>query len=165
MSILDRLNLLVRSEFNAASNARGPSRAELRQTLREASDSLAQIRTNEREVHREYQLALDALDAAEDRAVAALGRGDEAAAKHALRQKEVLDQRARSLREQLDSHRAQLGDLRAALRALEHRAAASRERREADERGRRERSGGYAAAPLPPLDAGGVLDDSLDKLA
>ena len=126
MSILDRLNLLVRSEF---SSLRGKTpRADVRRTLVEARASAAQIRQREQRLNAGYQAALDEAWRLEERAVEALKRDNEASAKAILRQKHDADARVEQLRAQLEEQRSELADLQAALDALEVRMGVSRER-------------------------------------
>ena len=124
MSILDRLNLLVRSEFGARSADR-PSSREVRATLREASDSLVEVRRIERQLDREHQNLVAAVDREEASAVRALESGDEESARRSLERKAVLARDAATVRADLDDARERLGQLRSALRSLQDRAGIS----------------------------------------
>ena len=125
MSILDRLNLLVRSELGARSADR-PSNREVRATLREAADSLAEVRRIERQLDREHQNLVDAMDREEATAVRALEDGDEEGARRALERKAVLARDAEAVRGDRDDARDRLEQLRSALRSLQDRAGQSR---------------------------------------
>lgn len=119
MSILDRLNLLVRSEFGARSA--GPPPSEVRSTLREASDSLAEVRRIERRLDREYDELREAMDREEANAVAALESGDEDRARRSLERKAVIERDAEAIMVDRDDARERLEELRSALRSLEDR--------------------------------------------
>ncbi len=116
MSVLDRLQLLLRSERSAR---RGESSVNVRGTLAEARRSLAEIHRSEKRLNREYQDALDAQRLHEDRAVEALRSGDEDLARLCLREKHFADRRAEEARRHLDRHRSEIVDLQSALDALE----------------------------------------------
>lgn len=147
MSILDRLQRIVRAEWNARSGQRGPqgtSLSELRSTVQDARQSLAQVRSEERRLHADYQSALDDAQRYEDIAVEALRRNDESSALESLRRKQPIDDRVRALRNALDRQQRELADLKSALHALRMRIDASRERDAAAA------PSAAASAPAPP---------------
>ena len=131
MSILDRLQRIVRAEWTARSGDRPSppaSVAELRGVVQDARRSLASVRAEERRLHRDYQAALDDAQRYEDIAVEALRRHDEDSAHEALRRKQPVDERVKALRRALDQQQRELSDIKSALEALRMRIDASRER-------------------------------------
>lgn len=138
MSILDRLQLLLRSEMSHLSR-RGDGAGAVRETLAEAKSALQGNRSAEQRLNRDYQDALDDVHRYEQIAIRALQRGDEIAAKDALRAKQDAERRASGIRQRLDRQRSELDDLRRALDALEMRIDA-----------RRDREGWRPPAPPPP---------------
>ncbi len=133
MSILDRLNMLVRSELGARSQG-SPSAGEVRATLRDASDSLNEVKRVERRLDREYQNLLDAIDRAEQDAVVALEAREEGRARGYLERKAILERDAEKLRLERDDAREKLYQLRGALQTLQDRVgtAGRGSRRESD---------------------------------
>lgn len=127
MSILDRLQMLLRSEMSHLSR-RGDGRGAVRETLAEARQALQRNRAAEQRLNRDYQDALDDVHRYEELAVRALRSGDEAAARDALRTKQDAERRASGIRQRLDGQREELDDLRRALDALEMRIEARRDR-------------------------------------
>jgi len=128
VSILDRLNLLMRSEISGRRRSGSDPEAELRGTFTEAKASLARIMHLERTLNRDYQLALDAVQRFEDAAVASLQRGDEPGARAQLMEKQRAERRANAARTRLDEVRREYDDLSAALDALQMRFEAGRDR-------------------------------------
>lgn len=124
MSILERLNMLVRSELGARSSGR-PTSGEVRATLRDASESLSDVKRVERRLDREYQNLLDAMDRAEQDAVVSLESREEERARRFLEQKAVLEREAEKVRLERDDAREQLYQLRGALQTLQDRAGLS----------------------------------------
>lgn len=133
MAILERLHTLIRSEVSHLTGRR-PQREDAHAAVREARASLAELYTRERREHRAYQDLLDHVQSLEDRAVAAMRRDDEAAARAAIDEKHQADDRAEAARRALDRTRRELGDLRAALTALEFKLQAGADRRAAERR-------------------------------
>ncbi|TXD37690.1 hypothetical protein FRC98_08355 [Lujinxingia vulgaris] len=124
MSILDRLNLLIRSNFNESSRSeRGGVRSNLREvetSLRDAKRQQAELRRGERQIIEQIRSEREKADQWEDRAMLALRNGDEDLAREALVVKNKAMVEARRLRDQLDEHRAYMQDIARALEALEH---------------------------------------------
>ncbi len=149
MAILDRLHTLIRSEVSHLTGRR-PQREDAHAAVREARASLAELYTRERREHRAYQDLLDHVQALEDRAVAALRIDDEAAARVAIDEKHRADDRADAARRALDQTRRELGDLRAALTALEFKLQAGADRRAAERR---------TASTAPGVTPGGPYAD------
>ena len=126
MSILDRLQTLIRSEWNAVRPRGG--REDVQRTVQDAREAYRQNRVLERRLSEQYESLLDDAQRWEDRALAALRREDERLAHEALRRKQRVDDEASTVRDQLDRCRRELGDLRSALEALRMRVDASRDR-------------------------------------
>lgn len=124
MSILDRLNLLIRSNFNESSRSeRGGVRSNLREvetSLRDAKRQQAELRRGERQIIEQIRSEREKADQWEDRAMLALRNGDEDLAREALVVKNKAMVESRRLRDQLDEHRAYMQDIARALEALEH---------------------------------------------
>ncbi|RVU48776.1 hypothetical protein EA187_04925 [Lujinxingia sediminis] len=124
MSILDRLNLLIRSNFNESSRSeRGGVRSNLREvetSLRDARRQQAELRRGERQIIEQIRSEREKADQWEDRAMLALRNGDEDLAREALVVKNKAMVESRRLRDQLDEHRAYMQDIARALEALEH---------------------------------------------
>lgn len=121
MSILDRLNLLIRSELNDL--GRGSSfrdaMSEMEGSLRDARRQKAELKRSEAHLIKQIREIREKSDRWEDRAMLALKNGDEELAREALIMKNrSLDEAAR-LRDQLDDYRAQIQDIERALEALE----------------------------------------------
>lgn len=163
MSILDRLQTLIRAEWNAARPG-GGQRDDLRRTVRDARDAYREQRTLERRLASEYEDLLDDAQRWEDRAVAALRKNDERLAREALRRKHTVDEQARDVRDALDRCRRELGDLRSALEALQMRAEAQRDRGAPSPTGTTRSPRYYGAPPSPPpaRDASARLDARVD---
>jgi phage shock protein A len=126
MSILDRLQTLIRSEWHAVRPRGG--REDVQQTVRDARTAYRENRVLERRLSEQYETLLDDAQRWEDRALAALRRNDERLAHEALRRKQRVDDEAAVTRDQLDRCRRELGDLRSALEALRMRVDANRDR-------------------------------------
>ena len=155
MSILDRLNLLVRSNLNSSLGRHGSrsgrsALAEVESSLREARREQAKLRRGEAQLIAGIRTARDKADQWEDRAMLALRNGDEDLAREALRVKNEAMREAGRLREELDDHRSHIQDLERALEALEHKLegtksrlrAASQDQRRSSSTGSRRLSGG-----------------------
>ncbi len=121
MSILDRLNLLIRSELNDLGRGSSFKNAmtDMESSLRDARLQKAKLRQSEASLIKQVREVRDTANRWEDRAVMALQAGDEELAREALVMKnKSLDQAAR-LRDQLDDYRAQIQDIERALEALQ----------------------------------------------
>ena len=133
MSILDRLNLLIRSNINDSLGRQGQPTA--RQALREMENSLRDARRQQIEMRRGEKALIDQIrdareraDQWEDRAMLALRNKDEELAREALVVKNQAMNQARRLRDQLDEHRAYAQDIERALEALEMKLEGTRSR-------------------------------------
>ena len=133
-SILDRLNLLVRSNLNDLSSGRPGSSGPLRDmesSLRDARRQLHELRTGESNLSRQIRELRDRADSWEDRAMLALRNGDEDLAREALLVKNETMREAERLRDQLDDQRAYIRDMQSSLEALEMKLESARGRMEA----------------------------------
>jgi phage shock protein A len=124
MSILNRLNRLIRANVNDALDGSGRSsrRAQLRdmrESLREARREQAKLRRNESKIIDAIHEARDEADEWERRALLALENDDESLARQALKQKNLALREAQQLREDLDEHRSHIEDIERSLEALE----------------------------------------------
>lgn len=121
MSILDRLNLLIRSELNDLS--RGGSfksaMSEMEGSLRDARRQRAELRRSEAHLIKQIREARNTSDRWEERAVLALKSGDEELAREALIMKNRSLDEATQMRDELDAYRSQIKDIERALEALE----------------------------------------------
>lgn len=124
MSILDRLNLLIRSNINDSIGRH--DQPTTRQALNEMESSLRDARRQQIELRRGEKALIEQIrdvrnraDQWEDRAMLALRNGDEELAREALVVKNQAMNEARRLRDQLDEHRAYIKDIERALEALE----------------------------------------------
>ena len=142
-SILDRLNLLVRSNLNElGSSVRpgspGPLR-DMESSLRDARRQLVELRTGETSLSKQIRELRDKADSWEDRAMMALRSGDEDLAREALLVKNANMREAERLREQLDDHRAYIRDMQTSLEALEMKIDSARGRLESRARAQGQR--------------------------
>lgn len=141
MGLLDRLNLLVRSELNALRGQRdapdspradrddapGHDRrrqpsvtlAEIESTLREARVRLKQVLQDERRLERELEGCRKRESDLEERAMQALRAGDERGAREALADRNTAARLTRKVRLELEEHRTYVADLMRGLEALE----------------------------------------------
>ena len=156
MGLLDRLNLLIRSNMNVqAEDRHDPESAlsgalvELEATLKEAQHKTAQVMRDERRLEREVNECLDEEERWEERAFVALKAGNEPAAREALGVKHRHGNRRRRVEEELDQLRVYLGDLLRGLDALEVKLSAVKSRRVA----RREQASSRAPRPRAPREA------------
>lgn len=131
MSILDRLNRLVRSNISDLSGGTSSdeTRRQLQSSLREARREQAELRRDEKQIIESIREARAEAEKWEDRAMLALEQNDESLAREALKAKHRAVQRAEDLREELDEHRNYMQDIDAALTALEEKLDAYRDRR------------------------------------
>ncbi len=120
MSLLDRLNLLVRSELSDL-RRRDTSRgfSDMQSSIRDAKRQQAELRRSEKKLIEQIRLARDKADQWEDRAVLALKNGDEDLAREALIVKNRALDESEKLRDELEEQRAYLKDISSALEALE----------------------------------------------
>ncbi len=121
MSILDRLNLLIRSNINDATGRTSPRRAlsEMENSLRDARRQRVELKRGEAQLIRQIRETRERADQWEERAMLALRRGEEDLAREALIVKNKAMREAENLRDQLDDQRAYLQDIERALEALE----------------------------------------------
>ena len=115
MSILDRLNLLIRSNINdTSSSGRSAFRSTMRDmesSLRDARRQLAELRVNERKLVENIRQERQQVDRWEDRAIMALQNGDDDLARSAIMEKNKIQREVDRLHEQLDDHRAYMRDI------------------------------------------------------
>jgi phage shock protein A len=121
MSILDRLNLLIRSELNEISR---PDRfrsamSEMESSLRDAKRQQIELKKGEHQLIEQIRSGRQRAEMWEHRAVLALKAGEEDLAREALVQKNKVLAEVEKLRDQLDDQRAYLKDISRALEALE----------------------------------------------
>jgi phage shock protein A len=132
MGLLDRLNLLIRSNLNVITgeddastsrDAASPNRRdilhEVHATLQDARRQTAQLMRDERRLEREQDTLRADIDCWEARALTALQADDEAAARDALLVKHRVQQRLRVSEEELAAVRAYLSDLLRSMERLE----------------------------------------------
>lgn len=122
MSILDRLNLLVRSNLNDRSSRGDRWRDtfhEMDDSIREAKRELARVRGGEKQLVNQIRGERKRVDQWEDRAMLALKHGDEDLAREAIVMKNRAMREMQVLRDQLDDTRAHMRDIEKALEALE----------------------------------------------
>ncbi len=133
MSILDRLDLLIRSNLNDAlgKNSTRSALSEMESSLREARRRKAELRRAEKDLIDQIRAARDRADQWEERAMLALRNDDEELAREALIVKNEAMREAGKLRDQLDDHRAHIQDIERALEALEHKLEGTRRRMQA----------------------------------
>ncbi len=124
MSILNRLNRLIRANVNEA--LEGSSRSSRRSQLRDMRESLREARREQSKLRRNESKIIDAIHEARDeadewerRALLALENDDESLARQALKQKNLALREAQHLREDLDEHRSHIEDIERSLEALE----------------------------------------------
>lgn len=124
MSILNRLNRLIRANVNDALEGSGRSSRQsqlrdMRESLREARREQSKLRRNESKIIDAIHEARDEADQWERRALLALENDDESLARQALKQKNLALREAQTLREDLDEHRSHIEDIERSLEALE----------------------------------------------
>lgn len=120
MSLLDRLNLLIRSELSDLSRSenRGTVR-EMQESLRDARRQQIAVRRGEKNLIRQIREARSDAERWEERAVLALKSSDEELAREALIMKNRALAESQRLREELEQQRAYSRDIERALEALE----------------------------------------------
>lgn len=124
MSILDRLNLLVRANFNESlgsgrSDSARSTFNDMESSIRDARRELAQVRVGERQLIDLLRQERERAEKWEDRAMLALRHGDEDLAREALVAKNASVRELERLRDQLDGQRSHIRDIEKALEALE----------------------------------------------
>ncbi len=124
MSILNRLNRIIRSNVSDLRNAGQSSSldqalGEMESSLKDARRQKAKLRQDEKRLVAAIRQQRDKADQWEERAMMALKQGEEDLARDALAvRNEALD-KAAALREDLEEHRMYLQDIESALEALE----------------------------------------------
>lgn len=136
MSILNRLNLLIRSNLNDALSSRNDTSLrsafrEMESSLRDARRQQVELRAGEKRLIAQIRGVREQADQWEDRAVLALRHGDEELAREALIVKNRTLREADRLRDQLEEHRAYMRDISSALEALEMKLESTRGRMQA----------------------------------
>lgn len=137
MSLLDRLNLLIRSEINDLSRGdrlRGAMR-DMESSLRDAKRQQIEVRRSEKRLVAQIREQRDKAERWEERAVLALKSGDEELAREALIMKNRSLVESERLREELEQQRAYLEDIDRALEALEMKLDGARGRMRPDRSG------------------------------
>lgn len=119
MSILDRLNLLIRSEISDLTRGGSTAMREMEGSLREARRSKAELRRSEASLVKQIRDARDKANRWEGRAILALENSDEELAREALVMKNRALEESSRLRDELDDYRSQIQDIERALEALE----------------------------------------------
>jgi phage shock protein A len=133
MSILDRLNLLVRSNLNdrigGSQRDGAPSPVhEMEASLRDARAQLGALKGDERRIGEQLRAARQKIDQWEERALLAMRGGSEDLAREALLIKSQATEEASKLRDQLDELRSYMRDISSALEALEIKLRGTQER-------------------------------------
>lgn len=124
MSILNRLNRIIRSNVSDLRNAGQSSSidsalGEMESSLKEARRQKVKLRQQEKKLVAAIRQQRDKADQWEERAMMALKQDEEDLARDALAvRNEALD-KAAELREELEEHRMYLQDIESALEALE----------------------------------------------
>jgi phage shock protein A len=121
MSILDRLNTLIRAEINDLSGrgSFGNAMKEAQSSVRDARRQKAELRRAEANLVKQIRAVREKAARWEERAMLALKGGEEDLAREALMMKNRQLDEASRLRDELDDYRAQIQDLERALEALE----------------------------------------------
>lgn len=131
MSILDRLNLLIRSNVNDGLGRHDSTRralSDMETSIRDARRQRVELKRGEAQLIRQIREVRERADQWEERAMLALRRGEEDLAREALIVKNQAMREAQSLRDQLDDQRAYLQDIERALEALEAKLEGTRSR-------------------------------------
>ena len=132
MSILDRLNMLVRSNLNDLGPRHGASwqgtLREMNGSLRDAERQLIVLRRGERQLAEELRSKRQKIDQWEDRAMMALQSGDEDLAREAIVVKNQAMREAEAVRDKLEDHRRAMRDLESSLEALRVKLEGARQR-------------------------------------
>ncbi|TVR02890.1 MAG: hypothetical protein EA398_06550 [Deltaproteobacteria bacterium] len=146
MSILDRLQLLLRSEWSARTSSPAGGR-EAERLVADARASLAGTIDEERRLRRSYQDALDEVALAEEKAAEAVRSGDDARARAALLDKRRRELDAENIERRMRLQQEQLVQLQQAVDAMQRRL---RDRGAASEAPPWRRDLGPAPGPAPP---------------
>lgn len=130
MSLLDRLNLLIRSEFNdlGRSDKIGGAVHDMESSLKDARRQTAELRIAEKQLIARIRGSREKAATWEDRAVMAVKGGHDDLAREALRQKNKTLAELEELRDKLDEQRAYIKDMERAMEALEHKVQGTRAR-------------------------------------
>lgn len=136
MGLLDRLNLLVRSELNQRRRDRDANDvdgtlAEMEAALREARRDMAQVFRDESKLEQEVDVCMREEERWEERAMRALRENNESLAREALVEQQKVARKRRDIMETLRKQRVYIADLERALEALEHKLEAARSRKRA----------------------------------
>ncbi|MBA2662991.1 MAG: PspA/IM30 family protein [Bradymonadaceae bacterium] len=141
MSILNRLNLLIRSNLNDTLSGRAGDSSqrgtfqEMESSLRDARRQQIELRAGEKRLIAQIRASRERADQWEERAMLALRANDEQLAREALVVKNKALRESEALREQLDEHRAYMRDIDSALEALEMKLESTRGRMRATKPG------------------------------
>lgn len=121
MSVLKRLNTLVRSNLNDLSSRVGQRNVmrEVTSSVREAKAQQVEVRALEKRLSREYEALLDEAAQWEQRAEMALRSNNEELARQALGRKQQIDRRAQGIKQSLDEQQSYLLDLESSMHAIE----------------------------------------------
>ena len=154
MSILDRLNLLVRSNLNdmGPRSSYQNTMRDMESSLRDARKQLATLRQNERQLVDQLRAKSEKIDQWEERAIMALKNDSEDLAREAIMVKNETMREAERLREQLHSHRAYMQDMESSLEALQVKLDAARSRHSIDQRDSAPRDSSYPPRSAPASD-------------
>ncbi len=148
MSILDRLNLLVRANINdpgsRSTSSYTSTLRDMESSLRDARAQLAGLRNDEKHLVAELRAKSEKIDQWEERAILALKSGDEDLAKEAIIFKNQVMREAEQLREKLHSHRTYMRDMESSLEALQIKLDATKSRRSSQP------SSSYSNSSYPP---------------
>ena len=125
MGILDRINLLIRSNVaDLTRRSDSPDRAldrtigEMESSLREARVQLSRCESAERSLHSKWRRTREEALDWEDKAMESLRLGDEERAREYLVEKHKIDGRSKQLKEELEQQREYIADLARSLDAL-----------------------------------------------
>ena len=168
MSILDRLNLLIRSNLNDSLGRHGSKSArralsDMESSLRDARRRQAELRRDEKRLIEQIRDEGERAEQWEDRAMLALRSDDEELAREALLVKNKAVNKARQLRDQLDDHRAHMQDIERALEALEHKLEGTRSKMRALSDDKQQSSSSSRRASSSGDGAGAKWDERLRK--
>lgn len=141
MSILDRLNLLVRANLNDRSTDARSTLGQMNTSIKDARRELARVRAGEKQIIEQVRAQRQKVDQWEERAMLALKHGDEDLAREAIVMKNRAERDMEGTRDELDNHRAHIRDIESALEALEMKLDGTRSRMNHD---RYERTGDRA---------------------
>ena len=136
MGILDRINLLVRSNVNELMNRSDSPERTLDRSIQDMQGSIGEARAqlrvceqNEARLLRQWERAREEALQWEDRAMQALRDGDESRARAHLVEKQRVQTRAEGLKRELEQQREYMADLNRSLDALQVKLDAARDSR------------------------------------